>query len=173
MSVIPSTNVYTPVEFRCSVQQKCSLLWCVQMVLCGSWSGREAHSGSCFVTPAEAICVEGLSGGMLPSSLWHCGFLFLLMWPYRLRKYLAVPGKPQGFSSSEMRALTLSAHKENAVRWKNWTKRVCRFVCAVQAVVVAEPCRETALFGSRGGKFFHQDCCSTFLKYSSTLLAFG
>lgn len=145
-------NADTRVGFQRSVQQKRSPLRCVQIVLCGSWSGRETHSSSCFVAP-EAIDVEGLSGGT----------------------YFPGPGKPQGCSSSEIscvRGLALPVHKESAANWKSWAKHVCRFACITQAVVLAESCGETVLFAGRGSKFFHQDCCSTFLKCSRTLLGF-
>jgi len=72
-----------------------------------------------------------------------------------------------------VRGLTLSAHTENAVSWETWVKGVCRFAYAAQPVVLAELCRETAPFGAGGRKFFHQDCRSTFLKCSSTLLGFA
>lgn len=151
MSVVLCVNADTRIGFQCTVQQKCSPLRCVQMALCGSWSGREARSSSCFVA-LEAIDVEGLSGGT----------------------YFPVPGKPLGCSSSEIsyvRGLALPAHKESAANWKSWSKHVCRFACTIQ-VVLAESCGETVLFTARGRKFFRQDCCSTFLKCSRALLGF-
>lgn len=160
--------MYCAAEVQCPAMCSNGSVWVLE------WEGGPQQQLLC--APAEPIYVEGLSGGMLPSSLWHCGFPFFPTWPDRLGTYFPVPGKPRGFLSSEIRyvrGLALSAHKKSGVSWKTWAKHVCRFAYTIQTVVLAKHHGESPPFAARGRKFFHQDCCSAFLKCSSTLLGFS
>lgn len=64
ISVLCSTEVQSPVMYPNGS------LWVLE------WQGGPQQQS--FVTPAEAVCVERLSGVMLPSSICCHGFLFLL-----------------------------------------------------------------------------------------------